>query len=359
MSNRVICTVKLHVILKCCVFTSEYCWVCREQWPEVFALILETVWGTDATVCTAYYCRLFLEMVKWLQSWKKAVSLERWQRGFPLHYISNLHCTCAGEPGPWCSVWRYSESQDPLRPPSSLQEEHYWYHPTLPREWGLLMLTQHTLTHHARGIRYGGGTCTQSGLQLDRRKCSFYSLHARTAILGRGVFIGCPLCLFIYTLQNLTVYLKTSYQATTTYYYCSLTEAVCCCLTILLRWKLVMVPILTVSTNSTVSTKMKSEIQRRCDEAFSAYSNQEPVMEDGEEGGKLTHQPSSTSTPLTFSQRFYTTDLQFLHYETWDYDNACIKILRSFNLLMLDFAMGVTAISLGINVLVQDILLLG
>ena len=217
MSNRVICTVKLHVILKCCVFTSEYCWVCREQWPEVFALILETVWGTDATVCTAYYCRLFLEMVKWLQSWKKAVSLERWQRGYPLHYISDLHCTCAGEPGPWCSMWRHSESQDPLRPPSSLQEEHYWYHPTLPREWGLLMLAQHTLTHHARGIRYGGGTCTQSGRQLDRRKCSFYSLHARTVLLGRGVFIGCPLCLLLYTLQNLTVYLKTSYIPSNNY----------------------------------------------------------------------------------------------------------------------------------------------
>ena len=65
---------------------------------------------------------------------------------------------------------------------------------------------------------------------------------------------------------------------------------------------------------SAVSTKMKSELQRRCNEAFSAGSDQEPVMDDGEEGGKLAHQPNSTSTPLTFSQRFYSTDLQFLHY---------------------------------------------
>ena len=43
-------------------------------------------------------------------------------------------CMCAGEPGPRCSMWRYSESQDPLRPSTPLQEEHHWNHPTFPRE---------------------------------------------------------------------------------------------------------------------------------------------------------------------------------------------------------------------------------
>ena len=55
--------------------------------------------------------------------------------------------------------------------------------------------------------------------------------YARTVLLGKGVLIGCPQrCPYWMSPKSDCIPQNYSYQATTTYYYCSLTEAVCCCL---------------------------------------------------------------------------------------------------------------------------------